>query len=231
MNQTPKIFVVMAMSADGKTATANRKIQTFGSSEDEKRLLSLRATADAVITGSNTINSAAYDLGPGGDYYRKLRISSGLREFNLRIIVSGSGSLNPDAEVFKHNFSPIIVLTTNKCPSDKINILKELTPHVRVSGEHSIDWKSTFEYLYSEWGVKTLACEGGATLNDEIISQGWATELYLTISPIIVGGKDAPTICDGNGVDNLFSAKKYQLVKLERNHSELFIDYRLAPEN
>ena len=223
--QKPKVFIVMAMSADGKIATSNRKIQTFGSSEDEKRLLNLRATADAVMSGSNTINTASYDLGPGGEYYQKLRTERGLQEFNIRIIVSGSGNVNPDAEVFKHKFSPIIILTTQRCPPNKLETLKTLTPYVKVCGEKFIYWENTFHYLSSEWGIKTIACEGGGTLNDEIISQGWASELYLTITPIIVGGQKAPTICDGLGISKLNSAKAFHLTKIDSNKNEVFLDF------
>ena len=39
----------MAMTADGKIATANRAVHSFGSARDLARLYELRATADAVI--------------------------------------------------------------------------------------------------------------------------------------------------------------------------------------
>ena len=42
----------MAMTADGKIATANRAVSSFGSARDHEHLLKLRATADAVIPGS-----------------------------------------------------------------------------------------------------------------------------------------------------------------------------------
>ena len=108
----PFVFVNMAMTADGKIATANRAGSSFGSARDHEHLLELRATADAVMAGARTVDSAAINLGPGPARFRRLRLKNGLAEYNLRVIVSGSGSLNPKAEVFKHRFSPIIILTT-----------------------------------------------------------------------------------------------------------------------
>ena len=108
----PFVFVNMAMTADGKIATANRAVSSFGSARDHKHLLELRATADAVMAGARTVDSAAINLGPGPARFRRLRLKNGLAGYNLRVIVSGSGSLNPKAEVFNHRFSPIIILTT-----------------------------------------------------------------------------------------------------------------------
>ena len=45
----PFVLVNMAMTADGKIATANRRIHSFSSSRDLEHLYELRATADAVM--------------------------------------------------------------------------------------------------------------------------------------------------------------------------------------
>src|SRR5271170_7697927 len=102
----------MAMTADGKIATANRAVSTFGSKRDHEHLLELRATADAVMAGARTVDSARINLGPGATKFRRRRLKNGLAEYNLRVIVSGSGSINPGTAIFKRRFSPIIILTT-----------------------------------------------------------------------------------------------------------------------
>src|SRR2546426_12692839 len=100
----------MAMTADAKIATANRAISSSGSQRDHQHLLELRATADAVMAGARTVDLNRINMGPGPARFRRLRLKRGLAEFNLRIIVSRSGTVNPDAEVFKRRFSPIIIL-------------------------------------------------------------------------------------------------------------------------
>ena len=101
----PFVLVNMAITADGKIATANRAISSFGSAHDHDHLLELRATADAVMAGARTVDLNAINLGPGPEKFRRLRRKRGLAEYNLRIIVSGSGSINPRAEIFKHRFT------------------------------------------------------------------------------------------------------------------------------
>ena len=53
--QLPFVFVNVAVSADGKIATANRAVHSFGSARDLKHCNELRATADAVMCGARTV--------------------------------------------------------------------------------------------------------------------------------------------------------------------------------
>ncbi len=94
------------MTADGKIATANRAIASFTSRRDREHLLELRATADAVMAGARTIDLNKVNLGPGPTKYRRLRVRRGLAEYNLRIIVSGLGSVDPQATIFRRSFHP-----------------------------------------------------------------------------------------------------------------------------
>ena len=110
----PFVFVNMAMTADGKIATANRAVSSFGSQRDHNHLYELRATADAVMSGARTIELSHATMGTGAARFRRLRRANGLAEHNLRVIVSGSGSIDPEAEIFRHRFSPIILLTTER---------------------------------------------------------------------------------------------------------------------
>lgn len=75
-------------------------------------MMELRATADAIMAGARTVETPGTTMGPGGKKFQRLRLAHGLSEFNLRVIVTGSGSINPRADIFKHRFSPIIMLAS-----------------------------------------------------------------------------------------------------------------------
>src|ERR1700722_9845551 len=89
----PFVYLNVATTADGKLAPASRHFVPFSSARDQEHLLELRASADAVMSGARTVDLGAVKLGPGGAKYRRLRLKAGLSEFNLRVVVSGSGSL------------------------------------------------------------------------------------------------------------------------------------------
>src|SRR5882672_5684479 len=120
VTKVPFVFVNMAMTADGKIATANRAVHSFGSPRDLRHLYELRATADAVMCGARTVEISESILGNGGEKFRQQRLKNGHAEFNLRVIVSGSGSINPAAKIFRHRFSPIIILTTKRASPKKL---------------------------------------------------------------------------------------------------------------
>src|SRR5438270_10422146 len=141
------VFINMAITADGKIATANRKISSFGSERDHDHLLELRATADAVMAGARTVDLNAVNMGPGAAKYRRLRVQCGLADYNLRIIVSRSGSVNPNAEIFKHRFSPIILLTTEAAGKKRLSKLASLADEVKVLGETEIDFRAALKWL------------------------------------------------------------------------------------
>ena len=58
------------------------------------------------MCGARTVEISNAILGNGGETFRRLRLKNGLAEFPLRMIVSGSGSIDPEAEIFQKRFSP-----------------------------------------------------------------------------------------------------------------------------
>ena len=217
----------MAMTADGKIASANRAVSSFGSRRDQAHLLQLRATADAVMAGARTTDSNPIILGPGPAKYRRLRLRHGLAEFNLRIIVSRSGTVNPKAEVFQRRFSPIIILTTRRATASRLRALRAVAAEVKICGTREIDFPRALRWLREKWGIKRLICEGGGELNDALFRSGVVDQLHLTVCPMILGGRTAPTIADGLGASSLAQAAQLALVSARRHDDEMFFVYRV----
>jgi riboflavin-specific deaminase-like protein len=222
----PFVFINTAMTADGKIAPANRHFQPFGSPRDLRHLLELRATADAVMAGARTVDLARVKLGPGPVRYRRLRLRRGLAEFNLRVIVSGAGSIDPQAEIFKHRFSPIIILTTGRIAKTRLTRLRALADEVKICGSSQIDFSEACQWLGRKWQVRRLLCEGGGELNDALFQASLVNEIHLTLCPLLLGGRGAPTLADGVGVAILAKAARFRLASMKRAGSELFLVYQ-----
>ena len=225
----PFVFLNVAISADGKIATANRAVSSFGSARDKKHLMELRARADAVMAGANTVNSGRITLGPGPSRYRRLRVRLGLAEYNLRIVVSRSGTVDPEAEVFRHRFSPVLVLTTRSANTRRLEQLRRAGAVVRMCGLRAINFSEALRWLRKEWGVRRLLCEGGGELNDALFRAGLVDEVHLTVCPKIIGGRRAPTLADGTGVGHLAAATRLRLSSTRPNEGEIFLVYRVVP--
>src|SRR5579872_4414475 len=207
----PFVLINVAASADGKLAPASRRYVPFSSARDQEHLLELRATADAVMSGARTVDLNPVKMGPGPAKYRRLRLKRGLAEYNLRIVVSGDGTVDPRAEIFKHRFSPIIILTTGRAPQKKLRQLEKLADAVEICGERDLDFALALRWLRQEWGVKRLLCEGGGEINAGLFEAGLVNEVHVTLCPVIFGGRTAPTLADGRGFVRLADAAQLTL--------------------
>lgn len=231
--ELPFVLVNMSMTADGKIATTNRVVSSFSSERDQEHLLELRATADAVMCGARTVDLNEVNLGAGGAKYCKQRLKRGLAEHNLRIIVTGSGTLNPGAHIFKNRggarankrsmSGPIIVLTTGRAAKPRLAQLQAVADEVRVFGQKELNLRAALTWLRRKWKVRRLVCEGGGALNDAMFRAGLVDEIHLTLCPRIIGGRSAPTIADGRGFSQLAAAAQLPLRSIKRHGDELFL--------
>jgi 2,5-diamino-6-(ribosylamino)-4(3H)-pyrimidinone 5'-phosphate reductase len=222
----PFVFVDVAITADGKLASANRRIASPGSKTDIAHMMELRTYADAVMSGARTVDLNDAHLDPGGAKYRRMRRRHGLAEYNIRVIVSGSGSIDPKSDIFRKRHSPLIVLTSGRIPKRRLHTLQRLGAEVHISTGNDIDFRAAFACLRKKWKVKRLLCEGGGEVNGAIFRAGLVDELHMTICPYVFGGQGAPTLSDGDGIEHLKDACQMRLHSMKRIRDELFLIYR-----
>jgi len=203
-------------------------VTSFGSNHDRQHLLELRATADAVLAGARTVDTQPITMGPGSVAFRRLREESGLKPYNLRVVVSGAGTIDLGADVFRKRFSPVVVLTTERVSRARLKELEKVADEVRVCGCNEIDFNHAFQWLGQKWAVRRLLCEGGGDLNAALFRAGLVDELHLTVCPYIFGGDQAPTIADGRGVEHLAEAALFQLKSMKQVGDEMFLVWRKA---
>ncbi len=218
------------MTADGKIAPGDRNYVPFSSRRDRQTMMELRATADAVMAGARTVDRYPASLGPGGAKYRRLRLKNGLSEYNLRVIVSGAGTIDPGAEIFKRRFSPIIILASGRISSVRMRRLRLLADEVKTFGARELDFRAALRWLRERWGVQRLLCEGGGELNGALFRAGLVNEVHLTICPLLMTGRNAPTLADGAGARRLVDGCRLNLTSMKRVEDEMFLRYGIAKE-
>jgi 2,5-diamino-6-(ribosylamino)-4(3H)-pyrimidinone 5'-phosphate reductase len=220
----PYVVLNMSMSADGKIASANRAVTTFGSALDLRRLYALRATADAVVCGATTVAETGATMTNGNESFRRTRIRRGLPEFPVRVVASANARLRLDLPLWKARGGPLIVVVGPDAPASR---RKSLAAHgAIVWTEPRLCWIRVLERLFAEYGVRRTVLEGGGALNDAFFQEDLVDELRLTVCPILLGGGDAPTLADGRGFQKLADALRFRLTACERAGSEQFLRFK-----
>lgn len=223
----PFIFLNMAMTLDGKTSTVERRPTDWTSKTDKRRMLELRATADAVMVGARTAETDRTSLSIPDERLQRTRIRRGQPPHPLRVIVSASVSFRETIRAFERQMSPVLIFTSRRAPRAKLDRLARLPDvHVYVAGERDVSVPLMLDILARDWKVKRLLCEGGATLNGSLFAAHAVDEVFVTLCPRVFGGATAPTLVDGAGFprDAIVNAK---LLRCERKEEELYLHYRI----
>jgi 2,5-diamino-6-(ribosylamino)-4(3H)-pyrimidinone 5'-phosphate reductase len=193
----PFVFINSAMSADGKLSTKERKQVKISGKLDFERVDELRAQADAIMVGIGTVLADDPSLTVKSPERKDARKAAGKSENPVRIIVDSAARTPLDADIFKKGEGLRIIAVSNSAPAEKIKNLEEKAL-VLKTGDFKVDLGKLAVKL-KEMGINTLMVEGGATLNWGMLSAGLVDEVYTFVGNLIIGGKTAPTLTDGEG--------------------------------
>jgi riboflavin biosynthesis pyrimidine reductase len=141
--------------------------------------------------------------------------------------VSPDGDLHPQARIFQKPTSPVIVITTKRA-FDKARARLSHVATVKAFGRQSVSYAAAFRWLREEHRVKRLVCEGGGETNAALIRASVVDELHVTVCPLILCGRHAPTICDGEGAASLQAATRLKLKLVKQVQGELFLTYSVV---
>lgn len=216
----------MSMSADGKIASANRAVTTFGSARDLAGLYALRATADAVICGARTIAETNATLGNGPARYGRARLRAGLRPHPVRVVATGRALIGLDLPFWEAAAGPIVAVTLASAPEERRAALQARGAEVWEYPGPKVDWPSALARLGRDHGVRTAVSEGGGALNEALLRAELVDEIRLTICPLLLWGAEAPTVVEGEGFETLGLAAAFVRVACRRAGGELFVTYR-----
>jgi riboflavin biosynthesis pyrimidine reductase len=175
--------------------------QISKSNEEDRFIMGLlRASADAVLVGSGTLQA----VGPQGtwlpesvyqpakDLYRKYRTEV-LRkpEYPLVVIVTGTGGLDLASAVFHTPRTRVLILTTEqgkqRLSQSGSGALASVEVKALPTAEKGISPSAILTLLRQEAGVELLLHEAGPTLFGEFLADGFMDELFLTVAPQIAG--------------------------------------------
>ena len=209
----PHIILSAAVSIDGKIATYSGE-SNLSSKMDLIRLHRLRRDVDATLVGKNTINV--------DDPLLTVRHVKGKNP--IRIILDSSGTISANSKIVKtaSKISTILVVTdmatriTSKLAKKRVEIIR--------CGRDKIDLKKLLNILQKR-GIRKILLEGGGITNWHFLKEKLVDELILTVTPYILGGKDAISLVQGDGFDKISKSPSFKLKKIKRMKNEIILYY------
>jgi 2,5-diamino-6-(ribosylamino)-4(3H)-pyrimidinone 5'-phosphate reductase len=215
------LYVILnaAMSIDGKIST-RRNDSSFSSTKDWKRVHKLRSSVDGIVVGISTVLE-------DNPMLNVRYFSRGTRP-PTRIIIDSKARIPLNSRIVRSSKNiQTIIGTTHNAPTRKIKELKKAGVQVLFSGKGKVNIKNLFEQL-ENLGIKRILVEGGGEINWSVLKIGLADELIVAISPVVVGGRDAKTLVEGEGIANVINGMKMKLSKtLINNKNEIVLFYKL----
>ena len=225
ISKRPFVAVTFAMTVDGKITTKNFTPIDFTSREDKLHLLRQRALGDAVLIGHSTLKHDNVRLGLPYAELREARVDRGQTPYPLRVIISNEGRIDSRLKIFQSDISPIVIFSTVRMPARYQKLLRQkATLHLSDAAAVDLGWM--LQQLRTEYGIRSVACEGGATLFRALLEEDLVDQLNLTIAPYMFGGAGAPTLT-GLSRDFFPRSIKCSLTDVRTVGEECFLTYRI----
>jgi len=191
------VFVNAAMSADGKLSTRRREQVRISGPDDFARVDRLRADADAVLVGVGTVLADDPHLTVDDPSLRAARTDRGDPANPARVVVDSSGRTPVDARILDTEATTYVVVSSAAADARR-TALAGAGAEVVVAGDDRVALADALRELEAR-GVETLMVEGGGEIIHSLFAAGLVDELSVYVGSVIVGGRDAPTLADGDG--------------------------------
>ena len=198
-----------AMSLDGKLATRTQASAWISGTESRLWAHDLRDRVDAILVGAQTARIDNPQL--------TVRLSPEQRRFErttrtrppLRVVLATHGRL-PDhlALLQPGNEAETWLVIGETCAAAQRTHLESLGVHVLsvpVDERGRVRLPATLQAL-AQQGIVHVLLEGGATLLGSAFDQRCIDHIVAFIAPILIGGGEAPSPIDGEGLAEVIHA-------------------------
>ncbi|MBJ7331670.1 MAG: dihydrofolate reductase family protein [Solirubrobacteraceae bacterium] len=197
----PYIVLNMIMAADGHATFEGRSGGLAIDRADRTLFLALRDQVDAVLAGTGTLSAEGYRRLIRDPERRAAREARGLAADPLAVVLSRSGRI-PDVPMLTDPDQPSAVYTGDDA-----------------------DPAAALHDLRARHGIRSLLCEGGPTLNAGLLAEGLVDELFLSVSPLLIGGPAKPAV-EGWPLPE---PARLDITSMLEHDGTLFLRYRIRP--
>jgi 2,5-diamino-6-(ribosylamino)-4(3H)-pyrimidinone 5'-phosphate reductase len=207
-----EVVVNAAMSADGKLSSRERTQIAISGPEDFDRVDALRADSDAVMVGVGTVLADDPSLTLDSEQRRADRRERGDPADPVRVVADSRLRTPADAQVLS-GAAETVLLASADAPAERATQLNSPGTSVVRAGERRVALPEALDALAAR-GIEQVMVEGGGELIYSLFAAGLVDRLSVYVGSLVIGGRDAPTLADGEG----FTAEFPELTLREVEH-------------
>ncbi len=185
----PFVLLSVAASIDGYIDDSSDDRLLLSNDEDFDRVDEVRAGVDAILVGASTIRADNPRLMVRSEARKAARAAAGKSPSLIKVTVTGSGDLDPEAKFFTTGEEQKLVYTSASAHADLSKKLGEAA--TVVDAGDPIDLERLLADLAAR-GVERLMVEGGGSMHTQFLQAGVVDELHLVIAPFLIGDPAAP---------------------------------------
>lgn len=214
----PFVTLKSAMTLDGRTATSFGESQWISNPSSRQLVHQLRNRVDAIITGVGTVLR---------DNPRLTTRLDGEAVDPVRIIVDSTLRTPTQAAVLTgHSPAATIIATTPQASKTKIRELEQAGAEILVCNEHEgrgVDLQDLLAQL-GRYPLQHLLLEGGALLNQSMLSAGLIDRVMIFVAPSLMGGSDGKGLFSGSGPQHLSGLVRLTDLRVSDSSGDLLIE-------
>ncbi len=181
LKKIPYVTVKIAQSLDGKIATRTGESRWITGEKARQFSHKLRAKADAVLVGVNTVLK--------DDPQLNVRLGRATHQ-PVKIILDARLRTGLSAKIFSYSSGSgkILIFTTSRAPLKKRKLLSKKAEVIIVKEKPKgyVDWKQTLQIL-GQKGIVNLLIEGGHEVLMSAFGAGIVNEAYFFVAPKVIG--------------------------------------------
>jgi diaminohydroxyphosphoribosylaminopyrimidine deaminase/5-amino-6-(5-phosphoribosylamino)uracil reductase len=205
------------MTLDGKIATVSGESRWISGESSRKIVHRLRHEYSAIMAGIGTILKD----NPALDARRNRKISKD----PLKVVVDSMARIPSQSKVFDHTPQLTLIAVSDKAEKSNLARIRRLGAQVVVCPDKN--GQVDLEYLMLALGsmdIDSVFLEGGGTLAYSAISEKVVDKVMLFVAPKFIGGKNAPTILEGDGVRKISDAIPLKGMSVKKLKEDIIIE-------
>jgi riboflavin biosynthesis pyrimidine reductase len=182
----PWIRTNFVSSIDG-SVTSDGASAGLGTPADTRLFGILRELCDAVLVGAGTVRGENYGGVALSPDVISRRQANGQEPVPTIVVVTASGSIDARSRLLTDTAVMPVVLTSAAADRSAVGELRTTGATVLEASGESVSTPDILESL-SQLGFGRVLCEGGPGLFGQLVTDGAADDVCLTISPKVISG-------------------------------------------